>query len=87
MKRWLRMRVSVLWLAAAPPLALWLLEPVRAGTTLSGLSGNALSVAEQLAMSAYLGAYLCSWLLTPTMLLSYVLQRVLRRWFARSLLQ
>jgi hypothetical protein len=75
MTRLLKLRVSALWLAAVPPFALCLLEPVRQGTTLSGLSGNALSAGEALALSAYLGAYLTAWLFTPTVLLSYGLRR------------
>ena len=87
MKRWLRTPVSGLWLAALPPLALWLLEPVRMGTSLSGLSGNALSTSESLALSAYLSAYLCSGLGTPTLLLSWLLQRALRRWLPSRLVE
>ena len=79
MKRWLQLRVSALWLAAAPPVALWSLQPVREGTALSVLSGNQPADGELLAFSAYMGAYLCTWLLTPTMLIAFALRRALER--------
>jgi hypothetical protein len=79
---------AALALAAAGPIARASLSFVRYGTALSVFSGNAVGAAGMYAACAYMVAYLASWLLTPTILLSLLVHRwlgwAIARYSARS---